>query len=119
MAEYLWEKQHTLIWVLGQKNKFIFGFGLGWFWPLASGQESRRAGRTALAPKQEKWIEAQLWPESYREVGQAVDYLDCSLQHAFTEHLLCAKYIRCGVHVSSAQPSRDSETYLSCVSRGD
>lgn len=60
-----------LIWVLGQKNKFLFGFGLGWFWPLATGQESKRAGKIVLAPKQEKCVEAQLWPESHKEQGQS------------------------------------------------
>lgn len=81
MVECLWEKQNTSIWVLGQKNKFIFGFGLGWFWPLATGQESKRAGRIVLAPKQEKWFEAQLWPESCRELGQAFTHLGRSFPH--------------------------------------
>lgn len=60
MVEYLWEKQNTFIWVLGQKNKFIFGFSEGWFWALATGQEGERAGMTVLATKQEKWVIAQL-----------------------------------------------------------
>lgn len=67
----------------------MFGFGLGWFWPLATGQESNRAGKIVLAPKQEKWVETQLWPESCKELGQAFTWaVQINVRLLGTCHLL-------------------------------